>query len=77
MKILEYSVVVHQAEEGGFWLEVPALEGRFTQGETMDEVLANAKEAIEFYLEGLAELGQAIPRDESVTVQHVEVDLTR
>ena len=77
MKILEYSVVVHQAEEGGYWLEVPALEGCFTQGETMDEILANAKEAIELYLEGLAELGKEIPRDEPVTVQHVEVALTR
>jgi len=77
MKVLEYSVLVHKAEEGGYWLEVPALEGCFTQGETKAEVLANAKEAIELYLEGLEELGKDIPRDEVVTVEKVEVALGR
>jgi len=75
MKVLEYSVVIHEAEEGGYWLEVPALEGCFTQGETLDEVMANAKEAIALYLEGLAEIGQEIPADETVLVRRVEVSL--
>jgi len=73
MKILEFSVVIHKAEEGGYWLEVPALEGCFTQGETMEEVLENAKEAIALYLEGLAETGKEIPKDEDVKVEKVEV----
>jgi predicted RNase H-like HicB family nuclease len=38
--------VVHEAEEGGFWAEVPAIPGCATQGETMDELLANLREAI-------------------------------
>lgn len=75
MRVLEYSVVIHDAEEGGYWLEVPALEGCFTQGETMDEILENAKEAIALYLEGLAETGEEIPGDENVTVQKVEVQV--
>ena len=43
--------VVHKAEEGGFWAKVPALPGCATQGETMDELRANLREAIEAWLE--------------------------
>ena len=38
--------VVHKAVEGGFWAEVPSIPGCATQGETMDELLANLREAI-------------------------------
>jgi predicted RNase H-like HicB family nuclease len=44
---LKIKVVVHEAEEGGYWAEVPAIPGCATQGETMDELLANVHEAIE------------------------------
>lgn len=43
--------IVHPAEEGGFWAEVPAMPGCVTQGETLDEVRANLKEAVEGWLE--------------------------
>jgi predicted RNase H-like HicB family nuclease len=43
--------IVHQADEGGFWAEVPALPGCATQGETMEEVRANLREAVELWLE--------------------------
>jgi predicted RNase H-like HicB family nuclease len=43
-------VVVHEAEEGGFWAEVPALPGCVSQGEIMDELLANIREAIQAWL---------------------------
>jgi predicted RNase H-like HicB family nuclease len=42
--------IIHQAEEGGFWAEVPALPGCLTQGETLDELQANLREAIELWL---------------------------
>ena len=42
--------VVHQAEEGGFWAEVPALPGCATQGQTLAEVKANLQEAIDLWL---------------------------
>ena len=42
--------VIHEAEEGGFWAEVPALPGCFTQGETLEEIQANLHEAIEGWL---------------------------
>jgi len=44
---VKIKVVVHEAEEGGFWAEVPAIPGCATQGETMDELLRNLHEAIE------------------------------
>jgi len=66
MKILEYSVILHQAEEGGFWLEVPALEGCVTQGETVEETLKNAEEAIRLYLDAIKEVGQKVPQEEKL-----------
>ena len=48
---MRVKVVVHEAEEGGFWGEVPALPGCASQGETMDELLANIGEAIQAWLE--------------------------
>ena len=44
---MKIKVVVHEAEEGGFWAEVPAIPGCASQGETMDELLRNVHEAIE------------------------------
>ena len=44
---MKIKIVVHEAEEGGFWAEVPAIPGCATQGETMDELLRNVHEAIE------------------------------
>jgi predicted RNase H-like HicB family nuclease len=43
--------VIHKAEEGGFWGEVPSLPGCVTQGESIEELRANLKEAIELWLE--------------------------
>jgi predicted RNase H-like HicB family nuclease len=42
--------IIHPAEEGGFWAEVPALPGCLTQGETLEELKANLREAIELWL---------------------------
>jgi predicted RNase H-like HicB family nuclease len=44
---IEIKVVVHEADEGGFWAEVPAIPGCATEGDTIDELLANLLEAIE------------------------------
>jgi len=60
-----YSVIIEPCEEGGYWARVPALPGCFTQGETLDEVIHMAKEAIEGFIEVLAELGQPIPVEEN------------
>ena len=44
---MKFKIVVHDAEEGGYWAEVPAIPGCATQGETMEELLQNVREAIE------------------------------
>jgi len=54
-------VIVHKAEEGGYWAEVPSLPGCFTQAETLEELRERAKESIEAYL-GLDE-DQTKPED--------------
>ncbi len=42
-------IVVHEAEEGGYWAEVPAMPGCATQGDSIEELMANLLEAIEGY----------------------------
>ncbi len=44
---MKLKVIVHEAEEGGFWAEVPAIPGCATQGETFEELLQNLYEAVE------------------------------
>jgi predicted RNase H-like HicB family nuclease len=44
---MELRVVVHEAEEGGYWAEVPAISGCATQGDTVEELLLNLCEAVE------------------------------
>ena len=44
---MKLKVIVHEAEEGGYWAEVPAIPGCATQGETFEELLQNLYEAVE------------------------------
>lgn len=44
---MKIKAIVHEAEEGGFWAEVPAIPGCATEGETMEELLENLQEAIQ------------------------------
>jgi len=44
---MKLKVIVHKAEEGGYWAEVPAIPGCATQGETFEELLKNLYEAVE------------------------------
>jgi predicted RNase H-like HicB family nuclease len=55
---VKFNVVLEKAEEGGYNVIVPALDGCFTQGETEEEALKNAKEAIICYLEGLEKVDE-------------------
>jgi predicted RNase H-like HicB family nuclease len=47
---LKFKAIIHTAEEGGFWAEVPALPGCVTQGDTKEELESNLREAIEGWL---------------------------
>ena len=44
---MKLKVIAHEAEEGGYWAEVPAIPGCATQGRTLDELLSNVHEAVE------------------------------
>ncbi len=44
---MKLKVVIHEAEEGGYWAEAPSIPGCATQGETFDELLQNIYEAVE------------------------------
>ena len=44
---MKLKVIVHKAEEGGYWAEVPAIPGCATQGENFEELLKNLYEAVE------------------------------
>lgn len=61
-----YIVHIEPAEEGGYVVTVPALPGCVTQGETYEEAVAMAQDAIEGFLEALAKAGHPIPA-ESIT----------
>ena len=72
---MEYTILVHEAEDGGFWSEVPALSGCYSQGETIDEALRNTKEAIESYLMALKEDMVTAPIEESLFIGKVRVEV--
>jgi antitoxin HicB len=75
MATLSYTVVLEPEAEGGFSVLVPALPEAHTQGETVEEALANAREVIELVLESRVERGEEIPASDvgSVRVERVSV----
>ena len=69
---MKFTIVLEPAEEGGFNVHVPALDGCFTQGNTEEEALTNAREAIECFLGGLEKLNH-IKSKPSALLKEVEV----
>ncbi len=70
--MLRYTVVVTK-EDGAHIVDVPALPGCHTYGHTLPEALANAREAIEVYLEELRARGEPLPQDTETQAIRVEV----
>ena len=68
---MKLKVLIHPAEEGGFWAEAPALPGCVSEGDTFDETLTNIREAMEGWLEVAAERRPAATAD----AQLVEIEL--
>jgi predicted RNase H-like HicB family nuclease len=66
--VSKYAVVIHPEPTGGFWGEVPALPGCYSQGETVDELLENIREAITGVLDTMREEGRA-PEDDVQVVE--------
>ena len=56
-------VLIPDAEEGGFTVEVPALPGCITEGDTREDALENAREAIQAYIESLVAHGGPVPEE--------------
>ena len=69
----QYSIVIEPGEDGWLVVTVPGLPGCVTQGKTMDEAMANAKEAIEAYMESLHKNNQPIPEPDIVSIKKVAV----
>jgi predicted RNase H-like HicB family nuclease len=66
MKRLNYRILLRQEPEGGFTVTVPSLPGCVTYGETLDEAITMAREAIELYIESLRAHGEEVPTEEGV-----------
>lgn len=62
-------VVIHSAEEGGYWAEVPGLPGCVSEGETLEEVRANIREAFQ----GVFEVMQDTPTDAPGRIEEIEL----
>ena len=78
---MKVAVVVHEAEEGGYWAEAPAIPGCATQGDSLDELLTNLYEAVEGCLSvavdgtSLLDEGKVIesPHDRTSQSHHVGI----
>jgi predicted RNase H-like HicB family nuclease len=66
MDQMSYRVLLRKEPEGGYTAIVPTLPGCVTFGDTIEEAITMAKEAIELYLESLKEHGEEIPTEEGV-----------
>jgi len=66
MKVLNYRILLRKEPEGGYTVMVPLLPGCVTYGETIEEAIDMAKEAIELYIESLKEHGEIIPTEEVI-----------
>jgi len=70
---MEYLLVIHPAEEGGYWADVPSLPGCFAQGETLEEAITEGREAIVAHLHALREDGQPVPQEQQVIVATISI----
>jgi len=74
MQTLNYRIWLIKEEEGGYTVKVPALPGCVTFGETIEEAIAMAREAIEGYIETLNDLGKKVPKDNEVLEYTVSIE---
>lgn len=64
-----YLVVVKADPAGGYWTQVPALPGCGSQGDTIEDAVANTREAINSYLGSLMKHGEPVPEDRTLVTQ--------
>ena len=68
-KPFEFTIIAHEAEEGGYWTEVVGLAGAGSQGETLEEAIENTKDSIQGVIEVMREEGQEIREPHDVVVK--------
>lgn len=73
MKVYDFKVILEPNETGGFVVSCPTLQGCYSQGDTVDEALANIKEAILLCLEDMEAQGEEVPDPSRVLVASVVV----
>jgi predicted RNase H-like HicB family nuclease len=66
---MQYTVIFEHEADGGYHATVPVLSGCHSQGETLDEAVANITEAICVYIESLRAHGEAVPADDLLIMQ--------
>jgi predicted RNase H-like HicB family nuclease len=69
---MHYTVIFEREEDGGYHASVPVLPGCHSQGDDLDDAVANIKEAISVYLESLKAHGQPMPAEDLV-IKPIEV----
>jgi antitoxin HicB len=70
-----FKIHLNKEEEGGYMASVPSLPGCITQGETIEEAIEMAKEAIELYIEELKDRGERIPDDSNTLEYSLNLEL--
>jgi len=75
-KAYAYTVLFEPAEEGGYVVTCPALPGLVTEGDTLEEARAMAKDAIRAYLESLQKDRASIPQDRPLQEEPVKEKVT-
>ncbi|MDK2896871.1 MAG: hypothetical protein PWP04_991 [Candidatus Atribacteria bacterium] len=75
MKLLSYRILLREEPEGGYTVIVPALPDCIAYGDTIEEAIEMAKEAIELYIESLRNHGKEIPSEEGILEYALMVEL--
>ncbi|TAE58433.1 MAG: type II toxin-antitoxin system HicB family antitoxin [Nostocales cyanobacterium] len=65
---MKFKAIIHPAEEGGYWAEVPALPGCITEGDTMEELINNLQDAIQGWLEVANEIQKIDPISQVIEI---------
>ena len=72
MAIYKFKIVIQQDEDGVYIASCPSLQGCYSQGDTMEEVLKNIKDAIKLHIEARKAIGEQIPVE--VAIEEVSVN---
>jgi antitoxin HicB len=75
LRHLTYKILLRPEPEGGFTVLIPSLPGCITFGETVEECIRMAQEAVSLYIEDLQERGEAVPEEPNMFEYNLKVTL--